>query len=66
MVSLFKRFRSVEDAERAIGTVIEFEGHTYTCIGHNDLGCLYWRRSDWSEKSVYWDALDRAAGFPQS
>lgn len=65
MYNLFRRFRSHEDAERALGVSVEFEGHVYRCVGHNDLGCLYWRRSDWKEKSIYWDSLDRAAGFPQ-
>lgn len=65
MVSLFRRFRSVADAKRAIGTAVKFEGHTYHCAGANDLGCLYWRRSDWAQKLIYWDALDQAAGFPR-
>jgi hypothetical protein len=65
-MSIFKRFRSPEDAARAVGASVEFEGHTYTCVGHNDLGCLYWQRADWKQKSVYGEQLDAAAGFPQS
>lgn len=65
MSALFRRFRSPAEAQRALGVSVEFEGHTYQCVGHNDLGCLYWRRSDWREKSVYSDAIDNAAGFPQ-
>lgn len=62
---IFKRFRSVEDADRALGASVDYEGHTYFCTGHNDLGCLYWRRSDWRGKTVYSASIDRAAGFPQ-
>ena len=43
-MGLFTRFRSEEAAAAAIGRVEQYEGTYWQCVGHNDLGCLYWRK----------------------
>jgi hypothetical protein len=58
-------FRPIEAAKRAIGSKVELNGQTWHCVGHNDLGCLYWARSLNPNARQYYDSrLDSAAGFP--
>ena len=44
MVNIFTRFRTEAEARDAIGKQVVCDGDKWQCVGHNDLGCLYWSK----------------------
>jgi len=68
-VSVFTMFRPLAEARAAKGACVTLpkEGKWY-CVGHNDLGCLYWHPSPDPgprAKLIADDWLDHLAGFPR-
>lgn len=62
--TIFRRFRSPEAAQSAVGSSVDYGGKRYVCTGFNDLGCLYWRAAG-TKRDVYCAGIDAAAGYPE-
>lgn len=53
---MFKPFLPLDQAASLVGcSVTDDNGTLWYCVGHNDLGCLYFAKSQRPNVRQYWD-----------